>query len=119
MTLARLTLDDIGGGLSCRALVAFVRNLPAGSALARETRDAELWAWSQPAMTNQLLAALVDELRMAEWAWARSNGARGARRPRPIPRPGVKDDSVRRIGSDPIPISEFEDFWNGGPSGEQ
>lgn len=119
MTLARLTLDDLGGGLSCRALVAFVRNLPAGSALARETRDGELWAWSQPAMTNQLLAALVDELRMAEWAWARANGARGARRPRPIPRPGVKDDSVRRIGSDPIPISEFEDFWNGGPSGEQ
>lgn len=52
-----------------------------------------------------LLALIADELAIANW---QRQGKKGAPRPKPLPRPG--DKSVT-YGSDPIPASEFESWW--------
>ncbi len=117
MTLAHYTLDDLGGVLSCRALLSFINHLPTTSQFARETGPAEFWAWSQPETTNELLAELGDELRAWGYSYFKSMGAKGLRKPKPRPRPGVKDETTKHIGSEPVTVAEFNKFWNGGVNG--
>lgn len=110
MTRTAYTLDDLGGALSPRALLSFVRGLPAESLTWREThpgRAAE-GEWSDVALVPQLLASAVDALNAISW---QLGGGRGPR-PRPIPRPGV-DGGERVIGSDPIPVRDFDAWWEG------
>lgn len=49
-------------------------------------------AWS---ITDHLLASVLDTVRLANW----QRGAKpGAPRPKPTPRPGVKDDNAETFG---------------------
>lgn len=59
--------------------------------------------WS---VTDYLLAIVADHLAMANW---QRQGKKGAPKPKPIPRPG--DNNSAKYGEDPIPISEFNDWW--------
>lgn len=109
MTRTRFTLDDLGDGLSERALVAFLRNLPPESATAAALSPD--CGWSR---TDMLLARICEGIEQLLWVTA-SRGTRKSRRPkkpRRIPRPGVKPDE-KRIGKGAIPISDF-DSWYGG-----
>lgn len=110
MRATALTLDDLGGRLSERALLSFASHLPMESALAAEFDD--MAGWSR---TEQLLARLVEAVEILDWRYACVHSKKGRRpkRPRPIPRPGVGGDE-RRIGKDPIPISDFDDWYYGG-----
>lgn len=69
----------------------FVRNLPGDSALRRAYLGDDA-AWT---LGDQLQAATVDALHVANW---QRSGDNKAPRPKPIPRPGVVDDTVRTIG---------------------
>lgn len=57
-------------------------------------------------MREQLLAAIVDELRVANWQRAAASAKKGnqPKRPKPIPRPGVG----RKSDSSVMPMSEFQ-----------
>lgn len=114
ITNTNFTLDDIGFRLPERALLAFVRGVPRSSLLSRAVHGQEGWAWSLQDNVPGLLAAVIDELRSFEYIYAQSMSKRRLPRPRPIKRPGIADDDSRKIGKDPIPISEWETFWEGG-----
>lgn len=61
--------------------------------------------WSVEA---QILAEAVDALNLANW---QRGGRRSAPKPKPLPRPWLKPKG-RSLGSDPIPISAFNDWWD-------
>jgi len=61
--------------------------------------------WS---ITDQLLALIYDVLNIGNWQRA---GKRSAPKPKPLLRPWQKAKSTS-LGSDPIPISEFADWWD-------
>ena len=72
------------GELSWRRLLNLVTNLPEESALSR--RRVGPWGLSE-----QLLAATVDELRVANWQRAQIGTKERIKPPKPIPRPGVDE----------------------------
>lgn len=102
-----LRLDWLGTeALSWWDLLVVVKHLGRTSALAASlVGEAAQWG-----ATEHLLAATLDALNAANWQRA---GKKTAPRPKPIPRPGAKS-ADRRFGKDPIPISEFDDWWEGG-----
>lgn len=71
---------------------------------------------------QHLLAGISDTLQLLAWEVAQANSRRDLKRyiPRPIPRPGVSDDRHVSYGRDPIPVADFDRWWNGGDGdGEQ
>lgn len=122
MTLTRFTLDDLGRALSWRALSHFVDHLPPTSALMRELRpeSAETLAWLDGSMVAPLLADLIDSVAYGRWEYLASHVPKGKRmpkEPRRLPRPWDRAEAekgVRRVGRDPIPISEFDSWWESG-----
>lgn len=113
MTRTRYTLDDLGGELSERALLAFTRRLPAESeTVAALSPDG---GWSR---TDMLLARLCEGIELLIWVECNKGRKRSNMSPRPprIPRPGVEPDR-RRIGREPIPISDFDEWYGGEANG--
>lgn len=115
MTLTNFTLDDLGGRLSCRSLVHFIRYLPPTSATKREL-DGGLTdiqtAWVSGQATAQLVACLIDEIRGLEWLYQSAHSKSRIRRPKRFPTPWSTDEElgVRRFGKDPIRVADF-DAW--------
>lgn len=110
MTRTRYTLDDLGGELSERALLSFLRRLPAESETVAELAPDGGWSRS-----DMLLARLCEGIEMLLWVTANkgSKRSRQSQMPERIERPGVKRDK-RHIGREPIPISDFNDWYFGG-----
>lgn len=77
-----------------------VRQLPRESATFRELNPDES-VWGLP---EQLLAAVVDVLRAANYQRGGSKG----QKPKPIPRPGVAGYSVERIGGKSRTMAEMD-----------
>lgn len=103
-----LRLEWLGTpALSWRDLLVIVRGRGPQSRLSF-AMDGEQVLWTQ---TDYLLAAVIDVLQEANWQRA---GKPNAPRPKRVARPGVKDDEgTKKYGRDPIPISEFNDWWFG------
>lgn len=116
MTMTAFTLDDLGGALSQRALLHFVRGLPDGSrtvaAMHPDLRERSDWAGSE--RVQMLLADVVDSLAGIQYTLmtAFSKNPRSVPRPEPVPRPGVRGGERRTIGAGPIPVSEFDSWWD-------
>lgn len=113
ITRTRYQLRDIGGALSWGALRHFVQFLPRSSALHQDIQpytDAE--RWTRGDATASLLADIYDLLAMMRAEAAVKGTEHKPRRPKPHPRPGMKPMGTTHIGKDPIPISEFEDWWD-------
>lgn len=110
MTRTRYTLDDLGGELPERALLAFVRRLPAESETVAELSP--MGGWTR---TDMLLARICEGIETLAWIELCKGQRKSRRPPRPsrIERPGVSPDK-KRIGREPIPISEFDDWYYGG-----
>lgn len=90
--------------LSWRDMWMIFANAPTGSVLAVSVQgERALWT-----VSDYLLAIIADELNDANW---QRGGGKGTR-PDRLKRPGVKDDS-HKFGADPIPVSEFNDWWDG------
>lgn len=75
-----------------------VTNLPRDSALVREIHG-EALVWD---ITNQLLAAVADQLAIANWQRA---GGKKADRPKPIPRPGI--EKPKQYGGKAVSMEEM------------
>lgn len=99
-----MSLEDLGEDLSWLDLLVFVKFIQQdhSSALGRELHGP---IWSVEA---QLMAEAVDAMNMANW---QRGGRRSAPKPKPIPRPWLKPKTTT-LGSDAIPISEFNDWWD-------
>lgn len=76
--------DAYTGLLSWRRLLALITNLPEESALGRR----RIGPWG---LVEQLLAATVDELRVANWQRAQMGTKERIKPPKQIPRPGVDE----------------------------
>lgn len=102
-----MRLDWLGTeALSWRDLKVIITQSPQDSAIARSV-DPELSQWD---LTSHLLAMVGDYLAWIAWSKT-TDGEKGRRKPKPIPRPGVEpDEDTRTFGSDPVPIDELEDF---------
>ena len=116
MTRTRFTLDDLGGELSARALLAFLAHLPPESA-SYASIHGDMGGWSR---TDMLLARICEAVESAAWTVANKGLKRSQMSPKPrrIVRPGVKDDGVKRIGKNPIPIEDFDEWYGGVGSGQ-
>ncbi|MGH3437082.1 MAG: DUF5361 domain-containing protein [Sciscionella sp.] len=75
---------------------------PRTSALARSMagEDAE-WGLSE-----HLQAAIVDGVSFLAWMQS-TDGEKNRNRPKPLPRPGVKQEPTDRIGSESRPLDEM------------
>ena len=116
MTMTEYTLDDVGGRLPVRSLAHFARHLPPSSATMRELRpeDEARVAWMEGAATAQLLAILIDEVRGMEWMYGKAHSKGSLRRPKPFETPwrNGEEAGVRRIGSAPIRIADFDEWFD-------
>lgn len=94
----------------------FVQHLDAGAALVSEV-DPESAGWQGTEKVPMLLAHIADLLAGLSYGYTLSHLKKGAKRPdapTPIPRPGVSAPKTREQhwGSDAIPISKFNDWWD-------
>lgn len=113
MTRTRFLLRDVPESMDWETLLHFVRHLDAGSALRGELKPDEA-GWEGPLRTPMLLAGLLDAVNMLRWELVCMNTRKGGprpRRPRQVPRPGVRDPD-RKIGRQPIPRSGFRAWWD-------
>ena len=100
------SLDDLfAGRLGWPDLRAVVRNAEAGSLL----RIAVFGDEGRYSRTDYLLVALLNTLRSMSW---QIGGDEKAPKPKPIRLPGMEDENTQAFGSDPIPIAEFNDWWD-------
>ena len=85
------------------ALISFIQYLPPDATLRREIdpRD-ETAEWYTTMKTNVILADIFDIFVAAH--------TKDGNKPAEYPRPGQK----QTIGKDPVPISEFWDWWDKG-----
>lgn len=118
MTMTPYTLDDLGGRLSCRSLVHFIRHLPPTSATKREINGAptdEQMGWLTGNVTTQLIACLLDEVRGLQWMYQSAHSKSRVRRPKRFPTPWSTDEElgVKRYGRDPIRVADFDAWFDG------
>lgn len=109
-----MTLADLGGALPWGALRSLVGHMDHTWALWRELnpKQAETAAWLDGSLVAPLLADVFDAVRSLEATVAAKGSGRKPRRPKPYPRPWLRDAETQHVGKDPIPISEFDAWWD-------
>lgn len=104
MTRTRYTLRDVGGALPWGALLHFVEHLGHDSATWRAANpEDQTHLWLDGSMVAPILADLYDLL---------NQRSAGKSRQRPYPRPWAKNRSTERYGRKPIPIRDFDAWWD-------
>lgn len=89
-------------------LAAIVRAAPPTSALYRAQYGEEA-AWQLP---EHLLAAMTDSLHWLVWAQSK-DGQKNRNKPRPVPRPGLEEETERTTYSgkeSAVPLEEMADW---------
>ena len=113
--MAGRELSDLGRSMTWNALRSFVEHLPKASALSRDLNpDSAEWFGTEKVQT--MLADLIDAvnaLRYEEGCAHTPKGKKRPRKPEPYPRPWARKRG-RVIGHDPIPIKDFDEWWEGG-----
>ena len=114
MTLTSFTLDDLGERLTYRALFSFINNLPKSSALWKATHphDIDYALWESQEIVPQLLARLSDQISQLAWMYSSAHTTKKQPKPKQLTRPGVESAKEEVYGKDPIPISQFNDWWD-------
>ena len=110
MTLLGLTFEQAAYSLGWGNLRDFANNLPLTSATYRALHR-ESVEFGNPIRQSAMLADIYDLVSNFSFMFAKAHGGKG-QRPKPYPRPG--SDNGESIGSDPIPISEFNEWYYGG-----
>lgn len=85
----------------------FVQYLRPGSALYDELHP-ETAGWSH---TDVMLADVFDAVAALHHAFVAANSKKKPKRPKPYPRPWAKHKETKHYGKDPIPLSEFNSWW--------
>lgn len=101
--------DLLDGTLSWRRFRVLVDNLPLDSATARaEIGEAAVWP-----VEAHLLAGVYDQLAQANWYTAAIHTkGRAPARPKPVPRPGVAEQSSgRKLGGQGYSVEEFDRIY--------
>ena len=93
------------------ALIHFLKHIQPDTALAQELGGMEANEWASTMKTNSMLADLFDKLNEFEYNYIRANSKTKPKQPKPYPRPWLEKDT-KKYGKDPVPISEFWDWWN-------
>ncbi len=105
-----LRLDDLGTDrLTWRDLWVIVHRSPRTSALSRSIAGEDI-EWG---LTEHLLAILIDATEVGNWQRASVGRKSPPQRPKPIKRPGSQPQG-RAFGSAPIPIKDFDAWWDSG-----
>jgi hypothetical protein len=60
---------------------------------------------------SYLIATLIDAVQMGNWQRAMRGRRNSIPKPKPVERPGAKARRTKTFGSDPIPISKFQEWW--------
>lgn len=112
-----MTLADVPRRLGWAALRSFVAHLGPDSALYGETHPEDA-GWYQPWTAQAVLADVYDAVAAMVYGYALCNHKKGSpkpRKPERYPRPGLTDEQrgIKRIGKGAIPISEFDEWWEG------
>lgn len=92
-----------------RDLLDVVQHLPDSSAVYRAVHGDEEAEWG---LLEHLVAGAADSLAWLVWAKT-EDAAKKRNRPKPIPRPGFEDESVKKIGKSALPVGEMVE-WLGG-----
>ena len=104
-------LRDVGRVLSWDALSAFLKNIDADSATAREINP-ELSQWSSIAKTNAILADIFDILSIINANLMAIGSGKRAKKPKPYPRPKQKDnDNKQHFGRGALPPDELRKWF--------
>lgn len=114
MTLTRFTLADVGRTLSWGALLHFCQYLPPTSQTAKKMdgKTAEMSAWLDGSLVAPLMAALIDSENFGRWEYAASVSKRKPKKPKHVKTPWSKSTEEQKLGRDPIPVGDFEDWWD-------
>jgi hypothetical protein len=98
------SLDDLGMAFSWHDLwvLVFRWQKTPGTATCDAVQGVEHWS-----VSDQLLASIFDLLQIGNWQRA---GKKSAPKPKRLQRPWEKT-RTRKLGSNPIPISKFSDWW--------
>lgn len=75
--------------------------------------EPELSLWSSGFRLADILADVFDELQAIQGTVVNAHSKKKARRFKPYPRPWLKP-KTQHFGKDPIPIKDFDDWWEGG-----
>ena len=67
--------------------------------------------FASPTSQSAMLADIFDALEAFAYMFAKAHGGKG-QKPKPYPRPGANEGE--KIGKDPLPISEFNEWYYGG-----
>lgn len=106
MTKTRYMLSDVGAALPWPSFISFIKNLPPTSALHR-AQDFETWAFESGYILPYQMANLIDTLEALRYSLA------GITQDIiPSYRPHQEKPRSGKFGADPIPISDFDSWWN-------
>ena len=110
MTLLGMPFEQAAYSFGWGNLRDFALNLSTDSATYRALYK-EHSRFASPTGQAAILADIFDAIETLAFMFAKAHGGKGPK-PKPYPRPGA--DEGERIGKDPIPISEFNDWYYGG-----
>lgn len=110
MTLLGMPFEQAAYSFGWGNLRDFAHNLSTDSATYRALHG-DLSRFASPISQSAMLADIFDAVQMFEYIFAKVHGGKGLK-PKPYPRPTENDGE--RIGKDPIPLAEFNKWYNGG-----
>ena len=117
MARTRWTLRDWEDGrLDSRSLARFIKGLGYDSATyrARHPEDSKSIAWMDGTAACALIAELIDTVRASAATLAYKGTGKRPPKLNPYPRPWRKKDESQHFGRDPIPVSDFNEWYYGG-----
>lgn len=91
-------------------LMDVVKNLPKTSAIYRAVHGQDEAEWG---LLEHLMAGVLDNTGWLVWSKTKDASKSGAKPPKPTPRPGVVDDSTKRIGKGSLEVEAMKS-WLGG-----
>ena len=111
MTILGMTFEQAASSFGWVELVNFSKHLPIDSASQRAIKQDES-KFAGDLQRAALLADIFDAINGLSYMFAKAYGGK-PKKPKPYPRPWA-DDGSQRIGSDPIPVSQFNSWYYGG-----
>lgn len=111
MTLLGMTFEQAAFSFGWGELVNFSGHLPTDSATYRALKPDEN-KFSTGLQRNAMLADIFDAIMAFVFLFSKAHGGRG-KKPKLYPRPWA-DGDAQKIGSSPIPISQFDEWYYGG-----
>lgn len=111
MTLLGMAFEQAAISFGWGELLNFSKHLPIDSATHRALKPEET-KFASDLQQSAILADVFDVVSALNYNFSKAHGGKG-RKPEPYPRPWAARN-VQKIGSKPIPISEFNDWYYGG-----